>query len=88
MLRSWATRVAVRGIILVDDREAVCMDDQERAVAFADWRAMSGAERRELWEWNRGSGHLSASWPFPMFATSTVTIIGAITRRACDVGHT
>ena len=53
---------------------------QERMDNFAIWKRMSQDQREALWSWNAGTDHVTAGWTFPMFSTSTATIVFAISR--------
>lgn len=55
---------------------------QERLDNFATWKVMSERQRISLWTWNKtDTDHFSHKWSFPMFSTSTSTIVSAISRR-------
>jgi hypothetical protein len=55
---------------------------QERMDHFALWKVMSQRQRIDLWTWNKtDKDHFSHKWSFPMFSTSTSTIVSAISRR-------
>jgi hypothetical protein len=55
---------------------------QERMDNFATWKVMSERQRISLWTWNKtDTDHFSHKWSFPMFSTSTSTIVSAISRR-------
>lgn len=59
---------------------------QERMDNFAMWKAMTQRQRIDLWSWNKtDKDHFSHKWSFPMFSTSTSTIVSAISRRQASM---
>jgi len=53
---------------------------------FAMWKAMTQRQRIDLWSWNKTDrDHFSHKWSFPMFSTSTSTIVSAISRRQASM---
>jgi len=55
---------------------------QERLDNFATWKVMSQRQRIALWSWNMtDTDHFTHEWSFPMFSTSTSSIVSAISRR-------
>ncbi|MBT6198935.1 MAG: hypothetical protein HOI21_00170 [Bacteroidetes Order II. Incertae sedis bacterium] len=59
---------------------------QERMDNFAMWKAMTQRQRIDLWSWNKTDrDHFSHKWSFPMFSTSTSTIVSAISRRQASM---
>lgn len=59
---------------------------QERLDNFATWKVMSERQRISLWTWNKtDTDHFSHKWSFPMFSTSTSTIVSAISRRQASM---
>ena len=58
---------------------------QERANNFAIWKVMSQRNRINLWAWNKTTDHFTRKWSFPMFSTSTSTIVSAISRKQASM---
>ena len=59
---------------------------QERMDNFAMWKAMTQRQRSDLWSWNKTDrDHFSHKGSFPMFSTSTSTIVSAISRRQASM---